>query len=219
MKILCLIIDSDGPWHETYAVHRRIWNAVLDRNVDVDGYFLRSDPHLAEDHSVEQRVFTTRGEERYDTILDKSLKAIEVLLHEHDYVLRTNLSSLYDFPLLFQRALPTTGCYMGVSHNGAPVSGAGMILSPDVASKLLEPVHLDLSGLPDDVAIERILRHHGIEPIHEPRYDYDYSRGIDQVVVGTYIQYRLRGDYDAARINERAAAKAVFEKVYGARIE
>lgn len=216
MKILCLIIDSDGPWCEVYEAHRRIWNAVLDKNPNVEGYFLRSDPNLAADHQIEGRRFVVRGEERYDTILAKTLKAVEVLLGDHDYVLRTNLSSLYDFPLLRRRALPAAGCYMGVSHNGAPVSGSGILLSPDVARKLLAPSRdLGLSGLPDDVAIGRILEQQGVSPIHEPRYDYDYGRGIAQIVVGTYIQYRLRGHYDDPRTREPAAARALFEKIYG----
>src|SRR5947208_1635577 len=113
MKILCLVIDSDAPWTQTYAEHRKIWNAVLDRNPAVDGYFLRSDPSLTAEYRVEPRRFVMRGPERYDTILGKTLKAIEVLLTDHNYVLRTNLSSLYDFPLLQRTDLPKINLYAG----------------------------------------------------------------------------------------------------------
>lgn len=218
MKILCLIIDCipHEAWRETYDLHRRIWNACLDQNPDVEGFFLRADPALVCDHVVEGRVFTARGHERYDTIFEKTRKAIEVLLGDHDYVIRTNLSSLYDFPLLRRRVLPAEGLYigcLGYTDHGPFVSGSGMILSLDVAKKLLSPPSgLVLSGC-DDVAISQILRARGVVPLHEPRYDYDYSKGPDQITIGQYVQYRLRDEGHAQRLREREATEHVFAEI------
>lgn len=218
MKILCLIIDSEGPWRQTYAAHRQLWNAVLDRNPDVEGYFLRSDPSLASDYAVTSRVFATRGEERYDTILAKTLKAIEVLLGDHDYVLRTNLSSLYDFPLLRRLHLATEDVYAGSLQEALGctyVSGSGMILSQDVARKLV----VSAPALPqvncwDDIAIGQILAHLNIPPTRIDRYNYNYSGGDDQVEIGRYVQYRLRDEGDPQRAREPRAAEYLFSKVY-----
>lgn len=216
MKILCLIIDSHGPWYETYATHRRLWNAVLDRNPEVEGYFLLSDPNIATDYAVEGRRFVVRGVERYDTILAKTLKAIEVLSGDQDYVLRTNLSSLYDFPLLHRMDLPKTACYAGclTQAEGIPyVSGSGMILSLDVARKLFPAPDPSTLNPWDDVAIGQILGPKGVPLTRIDRYDWDYNRGDDQVEIGRYVQYRLR-DQDQHRVRERAVAEQLFSRVY-----
>lgn len=217
MKILCLIIDSipHRAWRDSYASHRRIWNKCLDCS-NVEGYFLYSDPGLAKDHVVESRRFTVRGEERYDTILHKTLKAIEVLLGRHEYVVRTNISSLYDFALLRRKNLPKKGLYAGHvwSTSGSFVSGSGMILSRDVAKKLLSPPADVKLSHKDDVAIGQILRAHGVAAREEPWFCYDYSKGLEQVVVGKYVQYRFRDVNDPSRAREHAAAENVCAVLY-----
>lgn len=165
------------------------------------------------DYVVEGRVFTSRGPERYDTIFDKTLEAVEVLLGDHDYVIRTNLSSVYDFALLLRRDFPKEDLYAGVlgyTDHGPFVSGSGMILSPDVAKILLSPpADLMPSGC-DNVAISQVLRSRGVALRYEPRYDYDYSKGPEQIVVGQYVQYRLRDEGHPQRLRERAATEHVF---------
>lgn len=215
MKVLCLIIDGvpRRAWRETYAVHRRIWNQCLD-HFDVEGYFIHADPNLTSDHVVEARRFTVRGDERYDMILHKTLKAIEVLLGDHDYVIRTNISSLYDFALLRRKNLPKKGLYAGhVWHtSGSFVSGSGMILSRDVAKKLLSapaPADLILSRK-DDVAIGQILSAQGVVAREEPWFCYDYSKGPEQLTIGQHVHYRLRDEEDPSRVRERAVTEHVF---------
>lgn len=218
MKILCLIIDSipAEPWRETYATHRRIWNKVLDRNLEVDGYFLRFDPNITSDYTVESRRFVARGEERYNTILAKTLKAVEVLLGDHDYVLRTNLSSLYDFPLLRRMDLPRENLYAGslIQEDITFVSGSGMILSRDVAQKLFPAPHPSPLSPCDDVAIAQILAARGVQQTRIDRCDYNYGAGEDQVVPGRYVQYRLRDMWDPRRARERLAVEQLFSKIY-----
>ena len=217
MKILCLVIDSDAPCPETYAAHRRTWEAVLDRNPDIEGYFLRSIPHLASDHAVEGRRFLCRGQERYDTILKKTVKAVEVLLRDHDYVLRTNLSSLYDFPLLQRMELPRRGFYAGTILREAGVlfvNGAGILMSRDLAEELASARDLSLLNEWDDIAIGQIMASKGIRPHPIGRYDYDYSRGNDQIVPGRHIQYRLRDLSDPSRTREPEVVAHVFATVY-----
>lgn len=218
MKILCLIIDNapQESWRATYDHHRSIWHSLLDLSPNVDGYFLYADPALCTDYSVEDRRFTIRGTESYETILTKTLKAIEVLLADHDYVVRTNISSLYDFGLLSRRNLPRQDLYAGFighSDHGPYVGGSGMILSPDVARKLLSPPpELRLSGV-DDIAIAQILSARGILPRYEPRFDYDYGRGLEQVTVGQHVHFRLRDCGDEQRTREREVTEFVFSEI------
>lgn len=219
VKILCLIIDATPQisWQETYAVHREIWHRCLDRRPDVDGYFIYSDPTIASDYVVEARRFVARFSEQHGTILFKTTCAIEVLLADHDYVVRTNISSLYDFPLLSRQDLPAAGLYSGHLVDGKYVTGSGMILSRDVAQMLTAPVDPQVchqSDGWDDAAIGQILRSRGVDPQHRDAFIYDYAKGLDQLSVGKHLHYRLRQYVDPAREHERVVTAHVFSKIY-----
>jgi hypothetical protein len=220
-KILCLVIDSvpHDAWRPTYETHRRIWQECFDASPEVDGYFLYSDPALKDRYKIEPRRFTFRCEERLDTILHKTIKAIDKLLDGHEYVIRTNISSLWDFPLL-KRLLPTLPrkqLYTGnqISWNPVFVTGSGMLLSRDAAKKIgaAKPKGLDPH---DDIAIAQILHAHGIRAQHRPWYWYDYARGIDQFVpaIGQYLHYRLRNSHDPERRGESEVTEYLFSKLY-----
>jgi hypothetical protein len=215
VKILCLIVDSTphGDWLATYEVHRRNWNRCLDRCPDVDGYFLRSEPELAVDHSVEGRCFTVRNACRHDTMLFKARKAIETLLGDHDFVVRTNLSSIFDFPLLQRQRLPDEGLYMGHLVESRYVTGSGMVLSRDVAQMLVSPSSQPLDAW-EDIATWQILSARGVTPSHREALIYDYGKGLEQVSVGHHLHYRLRDYTDPQRIKERAVAEHVFNQIY-----
>lgn len=216
-KILCLIIDSapHEAWRATYEVHRQNWHRCLDRSHKIDGYFLRSDPDLSSRHVVGDRTFTVRGEERLDTIFRKTVKAVKKLLDDHEYVIRTNISSLWDFPLLRSLELPRKGLYTGheIPFDLSFVSGSGMVMSRDVAKKLVRSTSIALDPH-DDVAIAQVLNTHGIRPQHRPMFFYDYTRGLDQLSIGGHFQYRLRDMNDPERRQEREVAKHLFTKLY-----
>ena len=218
-KILCLIIDSSPQpaWQGTYAAHRRIWNMCLDRCPEVDGYFLRSEPDLGADHVVAGRNFTVRGPERLDTILHKTRTAVAKLLTDHDCVVRTNLSSIFDFPLLQRLELSKENLYTGhVIHDRGWrfVSGAGMILSRDVALKLLTPMEIVLDPH-DDVAIWQILNAQGIGYQHREMFCYNYEKPLEQLSVGSHVHYRLKDEHDPARSRECLVTGHAFAQIYG----
>jgi len=224
MKILCLIIDCvpKDEWKVTYDVHRAVWNEWLDQHPDVEAYFIYSDPKLSSEYSTEGRNFTVRGEERLDTIIEKTQKAISVFLTDHDYVVRTNTSSLYDFRLLQQRKPVAKDLYAGhlwpldsSSHQGVVgdgfyVAGSGILLSNDTARKLLTPVPYITLNPWDDIAIAQILREQGVYPQHDPWFWFDYTKGMEQIVVGQCTHYRLRDERDPHRIRERDVKKQIF---------
>ena len=217
-KILCLIIDSapHEAWRETYETHRKIWHQCLDLSPHVDGYFLYSDPNLKSRYSTGDRRFTARHREGLDTILHKTQKAIEVLLDEHEYVIRTNISSLWDFPLMEREDLPKKHLYTGHEIPFPPISfatGSGMILSRDVAKRL---VRSTLAGLSphDDVAIAQILNASGLRALHRPWFWYDYSKELDQISVGRHLHYRLRDSADPDRRRERGVTEHLFKLLY-----
>lgn len=217
-KILCLIIDSvpQEPWRSTYEAHRANWTKCLDLNPGIDGYLLYADPALRTECVVDKRTCTVRGEERYDTIFHKTVAAISVLLDDHDYVVRTNISSMWDFPLLQRQNFSKKGLYTGYTWNVAPpfVTGSGMVMSRDVAEKLKSAPKTGLDPA-DDVAIAQVLLAAGIRPQHRPWFAYDYSRGPEQLVVGHHFHYRLRDLNDPERRQERNVSKFLLRKLYG----
>lgn len=225
-RILCLTIDSDPEpaWRETYEVHRRHWRWCFDACASwVDGYFVRAQPDLQAEYAIDpaRRLFTFRGGESFIGILYKVAKAIDVLLGpEHGCVVRTGLSSLYDFNALRAELPLSAGTYAGHFVHGYGVtycSGAGMVLSPDVARSLSAGAqHADSQF--DDVAVAQVLKASGITPQDRPMWVYDYKRGlgqIDEVALGEYLCYRFRDYDDPRRAVERDVMPSVFRKVYG----
>lgn len=222
MKALCLIIDSEPPkesWRETYYCHRFYWNQALDKHPWVEGFFIRSTPELNQEYEISLRTRTlyARGEENWGTVLRKTQIAIGALLTDHDYVIRTNVSSIFDFHALARRHIESS-VYSGSIVNDRYVTGSGMLLSRDVAQILTEPFEGELSGW-DDADIAEILRTRDVLPSAGDAFIYDFSRGLEQlsnVSPGDFLHYRFRDYSDPIRFREREAKAAVFEKIYGA---
>jgi hypothetical protein len=224
--VLCLVNDSDPPveaWRETYDSHRRHWRQCLDRvAADVDGYLIRSIPDMPSDWAVSRanNTFAVRQREAFQTMFHKLTRAVELLLcDQHDWVVYTGLSSLYDLPLLCAGREPARpGVYAGHLVDGTYPSGGGVLFSPDVARALVEMrAHHD-SGW-NDVAIWQVLTAAGFQPQHREMFVFDYGRGLeqlDQVEPGRYLCYRMRDYDDPRRERERGVMAAVFEKLYGA---
>lgn len=214
MKTLCLILDSDPieSWRETYESHRRVWRRCLDVCQSVDGYFLRSNPDAIFEVVVENRSFVVKQQECFGTVLHKITRAIEVLLNDHDYVIQTGLSSLYDFNLLQGR--PVTGVYSGHLVDGCYPSGAGILMSSDVARTLVQSHEQPSSGW-QDVDIQRILQAKGVLPTHDEMFIFDYAKGLEQIEVGKHLCYRFRDYGDPRREREREALRVAFDRIYG----
>ena len=218
-KILCLIIDSvpHEAWRATYEVHRTNWNKCLERSPNVEGYFLYSDPTLQSECRAETRRFIAKGEERYDTIFHKTTVAIRNLLNsQHDIVIRTNISSMWDFPLLQKQTFSDANLYTGHTWPFEPpfVTGSGIVMSRDVAEKLRRPPTSRLHPA-DDIAIAQVLLACGIRPQYRPWFAYDYSKGLEQLTVGNCWHYRLRDEHDPNRERERHVSNYLFSLLYG----
>lgn len=221
-RVLCLVLDSDPieSWEATYETHRRYWRRCFtDFQWWVDGWFLRAHPALEKDFTVDLalRTFTARGPESLGTIFDKIQVALRVLLEkDHVYVVRTGLSSLYDFPLLRKEPV-RAGVYAGHLVEGQYVSGGGVLLSDDAARLVAAPTDMRHSEW-DDIAIAEVLRERGIQPEHREMFVYDYTKGPEQLTAlpnDKYLCYRLRDYDDPRREKEREAIRACFARLYG----
>lgn len=153
VKVLMLIIASDN--NPAYLELQKIWSSYMNCDPDhFEVYFIHADPSLSS-HNIDGNHLYLPGEESYKPgILMKTILALESFLprlDEFDFIIRTNLSSFYIFPRLLNclKTLPTTRCYGGQIMHFRPewnrgkdykrfVSGAGIIMSSDIARMMVE---------------------------------------------------------------------------------
>lgn len=247
LKTLILIIATDDK--PAYRELQKIWEAYMNTDPQhFEAYFLRADPNLSVPYVIKSNEIIVKTEEGFvPGILNKTILALEAMqerLHEFDYVIRTNLSSFFPFPNLlnYLKKLPQENCYCGISlfqtkELGVPadfkiipfVSGAGIILSRDLA-KLLIKDHADFekykSEVPDDVFIGLFYFRKKIAPIAAQRWDYcsyqlwlDYNHKIE----GHAYHFRAKSNYfirksDDPFEDELLTLKALLKKYYSIEI-
>ena len=179
MKVLMLVISSDT--FPVYAHQREVWRSYMKSHPNIDCYFIRYAP-LTFVPLLSQDTLTLRGYERYGTIFQKTVEAMQFFLSRkrYDYVVRTNLSSVWHFPNLLRHlaTAPRARVYAGqlVTHEASGLvfaSGAGFILSSDVADVFLANAHRGRTLQDyDDVAVAAVLLSCGIAPQSLPRVDF-----------------------------------------------
>jgi len=158
MKVLMLVISSQTQ--PVYRHHKAIWETYMKSHPDIECYFIEFNPSVLSPLLTSSTLFL-RGRETYPGILDKTFRALDYFTRrkQYDYVIRTNLSSVWIFPKLmrFLETTPRTGLYGGAICNNQPwnfISGAGITFSWDVVQTLLQNRHLSYaSKVMDDVDI------------------------------------------------------------------
>lgn len=190
LKTLILIIASDN--NEAYLQLQKVWEAYMNSDPDhFEVYFMRANDDLPVPFEIKKNEIIVKTPDGFSPgIINKtliSLKALKPRMHEFDYVIRTNLSSFYVFPKLlkFLETCPRSNCYKGVPLypcelpseflNIPFISGAGIIMSRDVAQLLAEESHqLEKykSEIPDDVFIGMFFQQKNIPAVYAPRSDY-----------------------------------------------
>jgi len=145
----------------------------------ISSYFVTYGP--VSEPTLDGDMFIVPGIECYHDITQKTITALEYFLERtsYDFVIRSNMSSVWDFKLLVQRleTLPRTDLYYGeflhdfwdVSHldlvgfSVAWVSGSGIIFTPDVCRKLIEHKQVAISfHIVDDVDFGYTLNQIGV---------------------------------------------------------
>ena len=132
------------------------------------------------------------GHDSFENILSKTIDSVRWCLGhaKYDFIVRTNLSSFWDFRLLLQalEGMPRESLYSGIINWGEYVSGCGIIFSADVCRKLIDMPKE--SNEADDQAIGTYLRAQNV-PMHMGRrYDLTYEEG-EQVPTDHY-HYRAK---------------------------
>jgi hypothetical protein len=158
-RILVLIISSPG---QAYHQFKNNWNLYLNNYAStlpstIDTFFIEMNETL-KTLRLSGNTMTFPGRDSIiPGCLEKTIQALNILdLTKYDYVVRTNLSSVVDYPRLQDHlsSVPKSNYYAGVVMDYGPrkfCSGALFILSTDVAQIFVGDVEYSKSRLNDDV--------------------------------------------------------------------
>lgn len=230
-KILILIITSSNM--QAYIDLQDIWKQYMNSDPEhFEVYFITGNPDLATPYEIKGNYLITKTEESYKPgIINKSVLSIEALLprlHEFDYVVRTNLSSFYVFPRLlnFVKTLPKEKCYCGLQmFIDVPkfgtinfISGAGIILSTDMAKLLVDEKNEVLKfnkELPDDLILGRFFQNKWILSQSAPRSDFptydDWIAKKDKIPQNAF-HFRAKNHYDFRSADENFRDEIAVDK-------
>jgi hypothetical protein len=165
----------------------------------IDCFFIQYNP-LVFIPTLTNDTLILRGAERYASILAKTVDSLAFFLPRKPYthVVRTNLSSVWDFSNLidFLKTVPSTRLYGGIALGKGGASGAGILFSRDVAEMLVANRRTLLSiGTADDDDIGTFLQAVGIPLTISRRVDFlsldHYIQHHDKIPPGTF-HYRVK---------------------------
>lgn len=179
MKILILILANDTP---VYLQMQECWKKYMNVNENVKSYFIKYDVEELYDSDVTVCENTIYIKGKMDSLipgcLDKTIKALEYSLNnmEFDYLIRTNMSSVWDINKIHTYLSNNTHSCLGVltKYNNIKkffISGAGIILSHSVCKNIIDNKHLLDYSIIDDVAIGIILKKLKYEFENFPRFN------------------------------------------------
>jgi len=178
MKVLFIIISSNTE--PVYAEHKKVWSSYMNSNPDIDSYFIE---YRNEDQALEGNTLFLTGTESFTNIIKKTIDGIKYFmdLKDYDFIVRTNLSSLWNFNVLMKylETLRKEGTYNGIlgCQGKIPfISGAGIIFSRDVANTLIINRNVaEVIDVLDDVAIGFAMNQNGIVCSWGTRCGEDYN--------------------------------------------
>lgn len=189
MKVLVLAIFDKTERNDTLMkIHQsHLKNNRFIQNNSIDVFFITFDETLCQDYKLEDNILLIKGKEDYMNILSKTIKALDYFINDqnknYDYLVRTNISSVFNFKLLYEylNNMPRQNLYVGgifyylgwldekfgitrktmkdyELFNIGFFQGTCIILSSDVFQFLLNRSHRLQYHIIDDVAIALLIR-------------------------------------------------------------
>jgi len=185
----------------------------------IDSYFIEY--HDTKHKVIEDNTLYLKGCETYcPGIRDKTLDCLEYVVNNtpaYDFIVRTNLSSLWNFTALIDyiSSLPSIGVYNGIRGicNGIPfVSGSGFILSMDVVQLLVKNRSLVTTNIMDDVDIAIALQKLGVTITVGSRKDLGSVDAVNRYSYNKSVyHYRMKMDNESERREEPALMLRILD--------
>jgi hypothetical protein len=217
MKVLVLIISDESS--QVYIEHKKIWLKYMNLNPSFDCFFIEYHPE--KNYIIEENTIFIKGVESYHPgIREKTIDCFKYFLNcdiNYDYIIRTNLSSLWNFKALstYLETLPKEGVYSGVigDCHVKYASGSGFIMTPDVVHKIVENRNLcNEMNFIDDVDIGYLLKKINIFPFPNSRTDILDNHTLNNFKYENNIyHYRMR--FNENRNDEILATKKVLDMI------
>lgn len=217
MKILMLILSSPST-NEVYNLHKQVWLRYMNSNPNINCFFIEystSEDFSNENIIIKGNTVFIKGIESYNPgCREKTFDCFEYFmnnkkLYEYNYIIRTNMSSLWNFKTLIKHleTLPTREVYSGVigSYSNINfVSGAGMIITPDIVELLVKNREMsNKCNILDDVDIAFIMKSLNISPIQASRTDIYSMEMFNNFKYNNDIyHYRIRWNNENLRHEE-----------------
>ncbi len=174
--VIFLIIDSDNL--PIYKFNREVWKSYMNSNPSIKCYFVKYS-NIQENYRVCENTNTIylKGEEIFDGkhIFNKTILACKIIneLFDYDYLIRTNISTFWNFTKLIEILKPRQknkyffGWLLNDPYNNKFISGTGIIIPKNITNKLITLSNQSnwiesISNIPsdqfnDDVQISKLL--------------------------------------------------------------
>ena len=217
MKICILFIYSESDYYNNML---KIQQKYVHKHNNVDSFFIKFDNLQNDDIIIKDDIISVKGEEKYLSILDKTIKSFELLLsNNYDYFIRTNISTIIDIEKLIcsLENVPRTIYYGGARLNrlqwlDPPAGiinhtywgllffvGFNIVLSADLVKIMVTNKDKFKYSIIDDVAISIFLYENVSECIiNLPKYSFipDIHPNIDNYkeIEKKYVIYRNKTD-------------------------
>jgi hypothetical protein len=160
IKAIFLIISSSN--HPIYEELRKLQRVYLNNYRPLIKYFF-IEFREQEEMIIEDNDFLyINGEESVNPgMIIKTAKAIEYIdsKYNYEFIVRTNLSTLFHMPNLLEYlyGIPNTNSCGGFTYRSF-ITGTGIILSRDVANKIVENLfYFDILKYNEDLIVSAIL--------------------------------------------------------------
>jgi hypothetical protein len=139
MKIIILILANDTPY---YLKIQDLWRKYMNSHPNIESYFIKYDENLKTDIQEIGDTIYLRGTDSFRPgCFVKSIETFKYILKNKnfDYVVRTNMSSVWDLNKLYKIVYSNNFESAGVlaTHAGINyISGAGILLRRDIVALL-----------------------------------------------------------------------------------
>jgi len=221
MKVLLLIISSPSV-DPVYIKLKDVWRSYMNNNSEIESYFIEY--NATKDRIIENNTFYIKGSESYNPgVREKTIDSFDYFLKsgaKYDYVVRTNISSVWNFRTLLKylSTLPQSNVYSGIIgyHNNIRfVSGAGFIMSPDIVQRIIDnrtmTHHINIM---DDVDIGAVLDRLGTPFTLGSRTDLITMDMFNNYVYDDNVyHYRIKQESHGARHEEPVIMKKILDMI------
>ncbi len=175
IKILNLILYSENEYYEKMKNILIPYLKYIKNILNFNFYFYCYNPNIKSKFEIKENILYIKGKETYiPGILQKTIDAFEILnnIEEYDYIVRTNISSIVDFKLLYNYLETNKYEYSGSkiwrSNKIKYISGTCIILNKDVVNKIIKNKNKIINyNLIDDMSIGKFLSQELKLPMHD----------------------------------------------------